>query len=75
VTIHLDSEIVATGFDPLTQTCTYTIERDGKRWTATVALAEFNKLGANKVAKRNLVANALTSAMAGAPDPNPTSRP
>lgn len=68
MTIHLDSEIVATKFDPLSQSCAYTIERDGKRWTAVIPLAEFAKLGANKVAKRNLLATALNNAMQGKPD-------
>lgn len=68
MTIHLDTEIVATSFDPVTQTCFYTIERDGKRWTASVPLADLNKLGANKAAKHTLIANKLNVAMLGAPD-------
>lgn len=68
MTIHLDTEIVATHFDQVTQTCFYTIERDGKRWTASVPLADLNKLAANKTAKHALVANKLNVAMLGAPD-------
>lgn len=68
MTIHLDSEIVATRFDQLSQSCAYTIERDGRRWTAAIPLAEFAKLGTNKIAKQNLLATALNNAMQGKPD-------
>jgi hypothetical protein len=53
----------------VTQTCSYTIERDGQRWTAKIPLADFTKLGPNKVARHNLIANALNSAMQGRPNP------
>lgn len=67
-TISLDTEIVATRFDKVTQTCFYTIERGGKRWTVSLPLAELSKLGINKVGKQALVANRLNVAMLGAPD-------
>jgi hypothetical protein len=71
MTIHLDSEVVATSFDPVTQTCSYTIQRGDDRWTVSVPLADLNKLGANKAAKHALIANKLNAAMLGAPDAPP----
>lgn len=68
MTIHLDSEVVATSFDPVTQTCTYTIQRGDDRWTASVPHAELTRLGANKAAKHALIANKLNMAMLGPPD-------
>lgn len=86
MTIHLEGEIVSTQYDATRRVCFYTIEREGKRWTAIVNLDDLNKLGPNKIARRNLIANALTVAMQGKPDdpilsieadppPNPTTRP
>jgi hypothetical protein len=66
--IHPDSEVVATTFDPLTGTCGYTIQRDGRRWTARIHIDELNKFGANKQARRTYMANALKQAMIGPPD-------
>lgn len=74
MTVHLDSEVVATRFDDVTQTCFYTIQRDDKQWTVAIPAAELNKHGPNKVTRRNMIATALNNAMAGAPDPNPTLR-
>jgi hypothetical protein len=68
MTINLDTEIVATAFDPATDTCAYTIARDGKRWTVRVALAHLDAHGTNKDARRAHLANVLTAAMQGAPD-------
>lgn len=68
MTINLDTEIVATAFDPATDTCAYTVARDGKRWTVRVPLAQLEAHGANKDARRAHLANVLTAAMHGAPD-------
>lgn len=68
MTIHLDTEVVSTRFDPVTRTCFYTIERDGKRWTASIPEVELNKHGPNKIARRNMIAMALNNAMMGKPD-------
>lgn len=67
-TIHLDTEIVATTFDPVHQVCSYTIERGGKRWTVEIPKSQFDKHGANKIAKRTHLANMLNNAMQGKPD-------
>lgn len=69
--IHPDSEVVATAFDPISGVCAYTIQRDGKRWTARIHVDELNKLGANKQARRTYLSNALKQAMIGPPDPEP----
>ncbi len=70
MTIHLDTEIVATRFDPVTQACFYTIERGGKRWTVEIPKAHFDKHGVNKIAKRTYLATMLNNAMVGEPDSN-----
>jgi hypothetical protein len=68
MTINLDTEIVATAFDPASGTCAYTIERDGRRWTVRVQLAQLDGQGASKDARRAHLANLLTAAMQGAAD-------
>lgn len=67
MTIHLESHVVASRFDETTQTCNYTIERGGKRWTTAVNMDDLRKQP-NKMAKRAFLANALEAAMRGAPD-------
>lgn len=69
MTIALDTEIVATRFDPKSRTCFYTIERGGKRWTATVPIDHLQAHKGNKQARRNHLAKVLEQAMAGQPDP------
>lgn len=68
MTINLDTEIVATAFDPATNTCAYTIARGGRRWTVQVPLAQLDAHGASKDARRAHLANVLDAAMQGAPD-------
>ena len=46
--LNLDTEIVATAYDPSTDSCAYTIERNGKRWTVQVPLVQLDACGANK---------------------------
>lgn len=65
MTIHLESEVVGSKFNPVARTCHYTIERDGHRWTADVSLDDLEKIKANKQARRELIANALQAAMQG----------
>lgn len=72
MTIHLETHVVASRLDEATQTCHYTIERDGQRWTASVAMDDLRKYQNNKQARRAHIANALQAAMQGKPDPNPT---
>lgn len=68
MTISLETELVGSSYDATRKVCHYTIERDGKRWTASVNIADLHKCGANKQAKRNLVANALALKMQGPAD-------
>ena len=68
MTINLDTEIVATAFDPASGTCAYTIARDGRRWTVRVSLAQLDGHGASKDARRAHLANLLTAAMQGPSD-------
>lgn len=69
--VHPDTEVVATTYDAPTGICTYTIQRDGKRWTARIPLSELDKFKANRQARRTYLANALQQAMVGPPDPEP----
>lgn len=71
MTVALDSEIVGTGYDPKTGDCSYTIERNGKRWTVTVHEDQFHQYGAIQVSiqqRRTHLANALEAAMRGPDD-------
>lgn len=67
--IALETEIVGTRFDKKTRTGYYTIERDGRRWTVAVPVADLDKHKRNKQLRRNHLANALSRAMLGPPDP------
>lgn len=66
--IALDSEVVASRYDPKTRTCFYTIERDGKRWTASVPLDHLETYKGNRQKRRDHVGRCLEQAMRGAPD-------
>lgn len=66
--INLDTEIVATGHDPITRTHFYTIERGGRRWTVKIHDDHLSRHGANKQARRNHLGNLLTEAMRGKAD-------
>jgi hypothetical protein len=65
---NVDTEIVATAYDPSTDSCAYTIERNGKRWTVQVPLVQLDACGANKQARRDYLGNVLLAAMDGPPD-------
>ncbi len=66
--LNLDNEIVATSFDPKTGDCTYTLARDGKRWTVTIHHTQLDQHGANIQKRREHLARALTAAMMGPAD-------
>ena len=66
--IALESEVVGTHYDPKTRICSYTILRDGKRWTAHVPLEALEKHKGNKKLRRDFIANALVAAMRGPAD-------
>lgn len=70
MTIAIESEIVASHFDPLEQVCYYTIQHNGERWTVKIPHSDLEKHKGNKQLRRNHVANALQSAMRGVPDPH-----
>lgn len=71
MTINLDTEIVATRYDPQKRSCFYTVERNAKRWTAEIPLDALNALGPiplNKAKRQQYVAKVLTDKMMEAPD-------
>lgn len=68
ITVNVDTDIVGTKFNKTKQTCLYTVERNGKRWTAEIPLDELQRLGGNKMARRKIVENYLATKMAGPPD-------
>jgi hypothetical protein len=76
VTIHLETEIVASSYDPTTRAHSYTIERNGKRWTVSVPDADFEQFGpilgatgaVNKQRRRQHLASRLEAAMGGRAD-------
>lgn len=76
MTIHLENEVVGSAFDPITQIHTYTVARDGKRWTVTIPNADFERFGPrlgaraaiNQLTRRKHLAMRLTAAMDGPPD-------
>jgi hypothetical protein len=74
MTLNLDSEIVATAYDPASGTCSYTLARDGRHWTVAVPLAQLEAQGASKEARRNHLANVLIAAMHGPSDGAPDAR-
>lgn len=76
MTIHPETEIVATSYDAPTRTHSYTIARDGKRWTVAIPDADFAQFGpvvgasaaVNKMNRRRHLAQRLEAAMQGAAD-------
>lgn len=71
MTINLEEEISSSRYDKLARMHSYTIERDGKRWTVNISDDEFAKFGfdkAGKMGRRTLLAQRLTSALQGVPD-------
>jgi hypothetical protein len=76
MTINPETEIVATSHDPIARTHSYTIERNGKRWTVAIPDADFQQFGPvkgadaamNHASRRKHLAMRLEAAMGGAPD-------
>lgn len=76
--IDLETHVVASRYDPLTERCHYTVEQNGKRWTFDVALSDLNACGRhdstmagpgpNDQKRRQLIHNAAVMAMRGPPD-------
>jgi hypothetical protein len=67
MTIHLENEIVASAWNPVTRVCSYTLERDGKRWTVQIHESEFSRQGGTPVRRAHL-ARKLETAMLGRED-------
>lgn len=67
MTLALESEIVASHFNPQTRQCSYTIARNGKRWTVKMHSDELAK-HKQRPARRNFIATRLETAMRGEPD-------
>lgn len=68
MTINLENEIVSTGYDPITRTCSYVIERGNRRWTVNIPEKDLNAHGSNKAVRRIQLGNVLTQAMTGKAD-------
>lgn len=76
MTIHLETEIVGSAYDPIKRVHSYTIERAGKRWTVQIGADEFARTGpllgaqaaTNKHRRRSYVATRLANAMQGPHD-------
>lgn len=71
--INPETEIVATAYDPKTRTHSYTVQRDGKRFTAHIPDADFQAFGpvlgasaaTNKINRRKHLAMRLEAAIRG----------
>lgn len=68
MTIHLETEIVATKYDVINGVSHYTIQRTGRRWTVSVPDSEWRKVPSNRQARRDFLGKALENAMRGKED-------
>ena len=74
MTFALETEVVASRYDPQSRTCFYTIERGGKRWTVAVHEDRFHEaakaapLALKKQKRSEVLAQHLQDAMRGPPD-------
>lgn len=74
-TIHPETQIVASTFDAPNRICTYTYEHsDGSRYTVTVPLAELEKSGNTKDARRRFLAQKIINHVQSHP-PDKTDEP
>lgn len=67
MTINLDTEVVGSTYDVSAHVSTYTVLRDGRRWTVTVPDVAFAQCQ-NAASRRTLLGNLLTNAMRGKAD-------
>ena len=73
MTIHPETEIVSTSYDAVKHTHSYTIERNGKRWTVEIPDADFQNFGpvmgasaaTNRMNRRRHLAMRLQAAIDG----------
>lgn len=63
--INLDTEIVGSRYDPITRMCSYTVARDGRKWTVSVHSDDLNR---HKQNRRNHLGHLLQQAMRGKAD-------
>lgn len=76
MTIHPETDVVASSYDPIARTHSYTIARSGHRWTVAIPDQDFRQFGPimganadlNKARRRQHLATRLEAAMSGAPD-------
>jgi hypothetical protein len=68
MTINLETEIIASRYDPVARDCFYTVRRGALQWTVKIPLAELNKHAGHKIKRRTHVATAIEIAMRGVPD-------
>lgn len=68
MSIALETEVVASAFDPIGQTHTYTIARNGKQWTVCIPAQQLDLHGANAAARRKHLTLILEGAMRGLAD-------
>jgi hypothetical protein len=68
MTINLDTEVVSSSYDVTAHMNTYTIKRDGRRWTVNIPDTALAIHGANHAARRTHLGNLLTDAMRGKAD-------
>ncbi len=75
MTINLETELVGSSLDPVTRVASYTIERNGKRWTVRVPIDHFEHAAkhlkdvtARKRTKREHLGKLLENAMNGPHD-------
>jgi hypothetical protein len=66
--LSLDSQIVGSSFDQLSQTCTYTYQHsDGSRYTVRIPVSELDKAGPNRVNRRNHVGRMIVNHIQSSP--------
>lgn len=76
MSIHPETEIVATAHDPVARLHTYTISRHGRRWTVQIPDDDFSQYGPvlgasaaqNKMNRRRHLATRIEAAMQGQAD-------
>jgi hypothetical protein len=70
--LSLDSQIVGSSFDQLSQTCTYTYQHsDGSRYTVRIPVSELDKAGPNRVNRRNHVGRMIVNHIQSSPPDEP----
>lgn len=67
-TINIDTEVVASRYDPVTRINFYTIGRGGRYWTVQIHSNDLDNHGPNAEARRAHLGNVLNQAMQGKAD-------